>query len=125
MYHGIKAFSFSRDYGYFANKKELYESYHDIAEYINGENVSNVGLWIGGNSFEYPLLQTLNKGTRIEHVNVTNDTAIYIDYDFSPDVIFATDVTFEDEFEYNNVMYSLIREDGVVALYAREEYHIK
>jgi hypothetical protein len=96
-----------------------------MAEYINDENVSNVGLWTGGSSFEYPLLQTLNKGTRIEHVNVTNDTAIYIDYDFSPDVIFATDVNFEDEFEYNNVMYSLIREDGVVALYAREEYHIK
>ena len=75
------------DKGYFVVRDGIYNDYKEITEYINGLDVKNIGVYIGGDSYEYPLIQMLTGDIHIEHINVGNETAIYADPNFIPDVI--------------------------------------
>ena len=78
---------YKNDKGYFVVRDGIYNDYKEITEYINGLDVKNIGVYIGGDSYEYPLIQMLTGDIHIEHINVGNETAIYADPNFIPDVI--------------------------------------
>ena len=88
-YHGEIALEQTEDNGYFVTRKEIAESYVQLAEMLNQENYQNIGLLTGGDSYEYPLTVMLKNYVRIEHVNVENETGKYEDSNFIPDVLVA------------------------------------
>ncbi len=107
-YHGEIALNESRYDGYFHNRGNLKALYTDLAENINKNGYMNVGLCMGGDSYEYPLVKMFNGKQRIEHVNVINDTAIYEDNSFVPDVIISIDCKWlEDEIICHDKAYEI------------------
>jgi hypothetical protein len=60
---------------YFANAPALAQPYENAVAYVQALACHAIGLWWGGNDFEYPLFALLNArhyAARIEHVNVNN-----------------------------------------------------
>lgn len=90
-YHGRIAINGSRYAGYFRKNESVEESYRKVADYVNIRGYENVGLYLGGNTYEYPLLVMLENDSCIRHVNVSNATAIYEDQNFVPDIIVSID----------------------------------
>lgn len=43
------------DVSYFAFRGDTYEDYEEITQYINETECKNIGIYIGGDSYEYPL----------------------------------------------------------------------
>lgn len=88
-YHGQRCFSGNRTdcSGYFAERGGIYDSYVAVCDYINQKEYKQIGLFIGGDTYEYPLSRMLMNYERIEHVYVENDTGVYEDETFIPDVI--------------------------------------
>lgn len=95
--NGWTALSKRGSAGYFVNRSEIYESYSKIAEAVNDKGYENIGLIIGGDVYEYPLTVMLDGYNRIEHVNVTNQTAMYEDESFIPDVIISIGYSMEKD----------------------------
>jgi len=79
----------SRYSGYFENNQYVEDNYRAVAEYVNEKEYKNIGLLLGGNTYEYPLTVMLNEFERMEHVNVANATSIYEDISYIPDVIIS------------------------------------
>lgn len=88
-YHGKIAFEQTEDNGYFVTRREIAESYAELAETLNQGNYQNIGLITETDSYEYPLTVMLKNYDRIEHVNVENETGKYEDLDFIPDILVA------------------------------------
>lgn len=88
-YHGNIALKQSGNDGYFVTRKEIAENYEALAEMLNQQKYQNIGLLTGSDSYEYPLTVMLQNYSRIEHVNVTNQTEKYEDTSFIPDVLIA------------------------------------
>lgn len=86
-YNGRIALSQSKPAGYFENRKEIEDSYMEIANFINSNGYTDIGLITSGDSYEYPLIAMLENDVTIQHVNVTNATEKYEKQDFIPDII--------------------------------------
>lgn len=86
-YNGRIALSQSKPAGYFENRKEIEDSYMEIANFINSNGYTDIGLITSGDSYEYPLIAMLKNDITIQHVNVTNATDKYEKQDFIPDII--------------------------------------
>ncbi|MEH2425335.1 MAG: hypothetical protein V7K48_31860 [Nostoc sp.] len=73
-------FQTSRIEQYFSNRPYLQVTYTGAVEFLNSKKCSNIGLSMGNDPWEYPLwvlLQQNNqKLAKIQHVNVTNISAI-------------------------------------------------
>ncbi|WP_373525495.1 ArnT family glycosyltransferase [Nostoc sp.] len=73
-------FQVSRIEQYFNNRPYLNTTYTGAVEFLNSKNCSNIGLSMGKDPWEYPLrvlLQQNNqKIVKIQHINVTNISAI-------------------------------------------------
>ncbi|MEH2244329.1 ArnT family glycosyltransferase [Nostoc sp.] len=73
-------FQTSRIEQYFSNRPYLQATYTGAVEFLNSKKCSNIGLSMGNDPWEYPLwvlLQPNNqKLVKIQHVNVTNISAI-------------------------------------------------
>ena len=98
-YHGNIVLEQKEVSGYFINRGELAleDNYRKMVQAINDEDYKEIGLMIGGDTYEYPLLSMLTHYDHIEHVNVTNATAKYEDTDFVPDVIIVIDYTLDND----------------------------
>lgn len=94
------------DVSYFAFRGDIYEDYEKITQYINETECKNVGIYIGGDSYEYPLTQMIKGDRRIEHVMVENETAIYEDKTFTPDIVVLYESIDPDNLEINGNIYS-------------------
>lgn len=79
----------SRHSGYYFYDNSYEGYYNQISEYVDEHECKDVGIIMGGDSFEYPLTVVLGKNSHIEHVNVTNNTKIYEDDTFVPDAIIS------------------------------------
>lgn len=98
------------DKGYFVVRDGIYNDYKEIADYINKLDVTNVGLYIGGDSYEYPLIQMLSNNSRIEHINVGNETAIYADDSFIPEIVITYEKGEIDSMSVNGQEYVMAKE---------------
>lgn len=102
---------FEKPSGYFVYNRELEEDYSIAARYIKEHGFHKVGLYIGGNSYEYPLWQMLGEEVeRIEHVNVDNELQRYEDREFLPNCIIAVDTSVFDkeEFKCHGATYKIV-----------------
>lgn len=123
--HGKTALEHSRDEGYFIGRGEMYSCYEVITDIINHEEYENVGMILGYDSSEYPFLVMLDKGKRIEHVNVENVTGKYEDFSFIPDAIIVVgrnlpeNCVFCRDYEYEPIR--IVGENEKIYLLARKE----
>lgn len=77
-----------RPYGYFTNRIQDYPAYSQICQYVIDKGFSNIGLYMGEDNYEYPLWYSLRDTVRrMEHVYVTNESAVYDDPSFLPEGI--------------------------------------
>ena len=96
-----------RPEGYFHNNTWIMEDYKAAANYVNENSNETVGLCLGGDTYEYPLLQLLDKELHIEHVNVFNYTKKYENADFCPDTIIVIDLeNLDDTLDINGRTYA-------------------
>lgn len=99
-----------RPSGYFTNRISEYEPCLKITDYIVKSNFETVGLYLGGNDYEYPYWSLLkNDVSRIEHVNVQNESSIYIDYNFVPECIIWIGSIPQENFYWNNQVYTEVQ----------------
>ena len=109
VYHKEIARLSEGDSGYFAVRPEIYEEYKDMTEYVNTHECKNIGLYIGGDSYEYPLTQMITEGKRIEHVDVDNETAVYADDTFVPDLILVYEKESSDTMTIGQYNYHRVK----------------
>ena len=112
-YHGRIAFDNHRAEGYFVIRPNIYGAYEGVADYIEKNNIMKVGLLVEEGTYEYPLWKMISHYRRIEHVNVGNDSAIYEDYRFIPEVILVIDRSIDGNFiECHGHKYAFDKEFG-------------
>lgn len=101
----------SKPYGYFANRGNEYNTYLCVVQMIQDRGYQNVGLRLGGDDYEYPYWVLLGDAvTHIEHVDVSNESAVYIDEDFQPQCIIWHGAAPTDVFVWNGQAYPEITE---------------
>lgn len=71
---------------YFYTRDQAGE-YTELIQTLNDAEFDSLGLYFGGDTYEYPIWAMLEKETRIENVMVSNETAKYADIDFIPEAI--------------------------------------
>lgn len=98
------------DKGYFVVRDGIYNDYKEITDYINGLGVESIGLYIGSDSYEYPLIQMVSEDIRVEHVNVGNETEVYTDYSFIPDIVISYEKGEIGTMNVNAQEYEVIKE---------------
>lgn len=77
----------TRPYGYFTARWDELAVYPPIVDEIKSREYENIGLrLLKADDFEYPFWEMLD-GCRLEHVLVSNETAVYADESFVPDCI--------------------------------------
>ncbi len=111
-YHAEIALKEGNDSRYFLVNSEAYEAYRETADYLNDKRCKEIGILIGGGTYEYPLWKMVN-ADRIEHVRVTNDTGILEDMTFVPEVILVIDERIEEDiWECHGMEYGLTMQCG-------------
>lgn len=121
--HGRIALTESRFSGYFRNYEDIEEPYRKIVDIVNARKCENVGMLLGGDTFEYPLIVMLNDYKRLEHICVTNMTAKHENEEFIPDIIISIDRVLEqDVIEYQGAKYEMseLIDDNVYLLERKE-----
>lgn len=58
-------------------KSEMSTDYIKVANYINDSGYDEVGIMLGWDSWEYPLLMLLNDDIWLKHIGVENATGKY------------------------------------------------
>lgn len=77
----------TRPYSYFAARWDELAVYAPLVDEIKAREYENVGLHLfKADDFEYPFWEMLD-GCRLEHVLVSNETAVYADESFVPECI--------------------------------------
>ncbi|WP_071517274.1 glycosyltransferase family 39 protein [Geitlerinema sp. PCC 9228] len=95
----VNIFNQSRRDLYFINRPDLQQPYTAATDWLRSQSCSQIGLSIGGDTWEYPLWMLLGEEiggnpVRIKHVNVSNKTsvgAVFQKETFTPCAIFAYD----------------------------------
>lgn len=108
-----------RNSGYFENRREVQENYESLADAINKDNYKNIGLYLGVDTYEYPLTALIDNFSRIEHINVENETAVYEDASFIPEAIIVINMHIEgSEFLCHGNQYEIaeVIDDGYYLL---------
>jgi hypothetical protein len=92
-------FNTSRIEQYFINIPHLREPYNGAVDFLKSQNCRNIGLSIGGNTWEYPFWMLLQEEVdllvRLEHINVNNESAVtakdILGNNFTPCAIIASE----------------------------------
>lgn len=104
----------TRPYGYFVVRPQEYPAYLSIAQDIKAQGYSRVGIYLGENHYEYPFWAMLkDSDVEIEHVNVTNESAVYMDEIFVPETIIWIGNPPEGSFQWSGKEYSIYKEYAV------------
>lgn len=104
------------EYNYFISYKSVENEYVELSNYLMDNNYNNLGIIISENDYEYPLFK-LTKGIRIEHVFVENETKIYKDENFVPDVIVIKNIM-DSCYKYNIGNYNFQKQIGSFSIYS-------
>lgn len=102
----------TRPYGYFAARWDELAVYAPLADEIKSHGYENVGLYLRkADDFEYPFWEMLD-GCRLEHILVSNETAVYADESFVPDCIIWFGNLPEEPVEIGDRIYNKRTEFG-------------
>ena len=122
MYHVGIAWREGKDRfaGYFRNNRALYTEYNEVCEYLKDSAGNGLGLYLGLDSYEYPLWACLDERMgEIRHVMVQNESSKFEEGDFLPEYI-ATDLTREENLVFEDKEYVLVdvcRDNNILWLY--------
>lgn len=95
--------------GYFYHQNDLYDDYKEVCGLLS-DKTGNIGLILGGDTYEYPLWQQLkDSDVQLRHIMVQNESAQYEEADFNPEWIISSFV-FEKGLEYHGEKYDLQEE---------------
>lgn len=92
--------------GYFTNR-EGRTSYIELGKILSGKSYRNLGVYLGADTYEYPILKLVAEDVRVEAVNVVNETSMYLDYSFMPEYIVVIDRNPQDVLNYNGKDYEI------------------
>lgn len=107
-FHGKICCNQTDNKGYFTNRWEIADNYIWMSDWINDKGYKNIGLALGKDSYEYPIMVLLDNYDYIEHVNVENETEKYENQSFIPDVVIAVDYDLpQGEFICHNNEYEV------------------
>lgn len=112
MYHGDIALNSSRYSGYFMNRKDIESDYREVVNAIDEKEYDSLGLILGADVYEYPLLVMLEDDMPIHHVNVANSTNQYEDNAFVPEAILVLEYGEVDAIECHGARYQLVKNWG-------------
>ena len=80
-----------RPNGYFVYNGDKMSDYIDAASFIEQEGFQNIGLILGGDTYEYPLWKVMPEEVkRIEHVRIENSSFKYENVEFKPECILVS-----------------------------------
>lgn len=100
----------SRPYGYFTNRSTEYESTMNVIAYIREQGYEEIGIYHGEDDYEYPYWALLKDDIhRIEHVNVTNESKVYVDTAYQPQAIIWYGKVSAEGFCWNGISYQKIK----------------
>ena len=98
-----------RPEGYFVTRKDVYEEYVTMCDYMASAGFTKFGIWEGGDCYEYPFWAMLGEQIeRMEHVIVPNESAMYIDHSYVPECIIWMDEEPEEVFVWNGQSYETV-----------------
>ena len=102
----------TRPYGYFAARYDEMAVYFPLTDQIKSRQYDEVGLYLmKADDFEYPFWEILD-GCRLEHILVSNETAVYTDESFVPDCIIWFGELPEEPVKIGGRVYDSITEFG-------------
>lgn len=102
----------TRPYGYFTARYDEMAVYFPLTDRIKSRQYDEVGLHLlKADDFEYPFWEILD-GCRLEHILVSNETAVYADESFVPDCIIWFGKLPEEAVEVGGRRYDCITEFG-------------
>ena len=122
-------FNQSRTEQYFSSRPDLKEDYLGATDFIQSRACTQIGLALGGDIWEYPLWAILNNharpSLRIEHINVSNDSASQRSsayyQSFSPCALVAigTEISNQDEVYALKNSYEREWHQGSISIFTR------
>lgn len=102
----------TRPYGYFAARYDEMAVYFPLVDQIKSGQYDEVGLYLmKADDFEYPFWEMLDD-CRLEHVLVSNETAVYADEKFVPDCIIWFGNLPEEPVAIGDRLYDRVTEFG-------------
>lgn len=127
--HVQNIFNQSRTEQYFSSRPDLKEDYLGAGNFIQSQACTQIGLALGGDTWEYPLWAILNNhaesSLRIEHIHVNNDSASQVPnvyyQSFSPCALVAIGTEIADKNEFYALQNTYKREwhQGSVSVFTR------
>lgn len=95
-------------YSYFVNR-HVRGAYNDLEAYVEEKDFRQIGLYLGGDRYEYPLWAYLDQAERIEHILVKDEYLKKLeDPDFMPECIISIgkgDCELGQAIEYHGIQY--------------------
>ncbi|MBQ2802452.1 MAG: glycosyltransferase family 39 protein [Lachnospiraceae bacterium] len=97
-----------RPEGYFAARMEDYPAYEAICQYIQENNYEYLGIYQNGDEHEYPYWAGLREQMkRMEHVNIYNESGIYVDRKYQPQCIIWLGPLPQEDLVWNGQGYTV------------------
>ncbi len=120
-------FTIKRNTQYFTCWPEIKDLYAGAVDYIKSKKCSNIGIILGEEDYEYPIIVLLKEGSnsafRIEHVNVDNASSIKYDIypfnDFNPNAIIYVGNEQKDRIFNKNNVYIKEWSSGFVSVFMK------
>lgn len=95
-----------RPTGYFAFRQAEYEPTMAICQFIQENDFRELGIFQSGDDFEYPYWAILDEQReRMEHVNMYDESAVYLDREYQPECIIWLGAFPEEKLEWNGQTY--------------------
>ncbi|VAX35701.1 FIG00556318: hypothetical protein [hydrothermal vent metagenome] len=121
-------FNTDRNEQYFAKRPSLKDPYVQASKYIKSISPNSIGLFLGQDSWEYPLWVLLKnsdkKDFRIEHINVNNDSFKehnpYPLGEFRPEVIVYIDSDRKNKIMYKDFSFVKTRTFGSINIFVKD-----
>lgn len=107
--------------GYLEYRQKDEVAYRQLGEYLSQKDYDDLGVYLYWGAGEYPIWKLVDEAVRIEAVNVTNETAVYMDEEFVPEYIVVKGVEADGIENYMGRKYCLEEVfDEKIYLYALE-----
>ncbi len=109
--------------GYFRNNSSIYPEYNEVCKYLENRNGNSLGLYLGLDSYEYPLWARLDLCMgKIRHVMVQNESSRFDKAEFVPEYIISDQTGGEEKLTFDKEEYVLVdicEDNGILWLYQR------
>lgn len=119
-------FNTSRTQQYFTAKPELEQPYREAVEFVSSQSCHQIGLSVGGDTWEYPLWVLLQQNLQpvtIQHINVDNNSRLKAKQQTLPCLILASDTPLKQapQIETANQKYIQRWSNPAISIFSKHE----